>query len=298
VIVRLREKRILLTGASGGIGRELARLLAAKGAVLAIAGRRREALEAVADEIAATGAERPLSLVADLASPGSAADLGRGALSELGAIDVLINNAASGLQGFPSAVGDRDEARRLFEINFWSPMALIQAVVPSMREHRSGTVVNVTSLAYMSPFPPVGHYCASKAAFALATQTLRFELRRYGVRVLEVIPGTVDTPGSYENRQLEGGNQWIERALPTKPDRIARAMVKAIERGRNRLIFPRRLGPGYEIPLLSRLYARSVAKYADPDRTPVRSTGDLDNPASVAVREEWERKHRAAAKTG
>jgi short-subunit dehydrogenase len=293
-VTRLQGKRILLTGASGGIGRELARLLAAKGAVLAIAGRRMDALEHVAQAISDAGPVRPILLVTDLADPGNAADLGRRALSELGGIDVLINNAASGLQGFPSTVGDREEARRLFEINFWSPMALIQAVVPSMREQGAGTVVNVTSLAYMSPFPAVGHYCASKAAFALATQTLRFELRRYGIRVLEVIPGTVDTPGSYENRQLEGGDQWIDRALPTKPDRIARAIVKAIERDRSRLIFPRRLAPGYEIPLFSRLYARSVAKYGDPDRTPVHSTGDLENPVSVAIREEWESKHRAA----
>jgi uncharacterized protein len=292
-VTRLGGKRILLTGASGGIGRELAMLLAGKGAVLAIAGRRQEALEQVADHISSTGAARPVSLVSDFASPGNAADLGRRALAELGALDVLINNAASGLQGFPSAVGDREEARRLFEINFWSPMALIQAVVPSMRERGTGTVVNVTSLAYMSPFPAVGHYCASKAAFALTTQTLRFELRRYGIRVLEVIPGTVDTPGSYENRRLEGGDQWIDRALPTKPDRIARAIVKAVERDRSRLIFPGRLAPGYEIPLLSRIYARSVAKYGDPDKTPVRSTGDLQDPASIAVREEWERKHRA-----
>jgi short-subunit dehydrogenase len=292
-MTRLRGKRILLTGASGGIGRELAKLLAAKGAVLALAGRRKDALEQVADGISTAGSERPLSLVTDFAGPGNAADLGRRALAELGGIDVLVNNAASGLQGFPSAVGDREEARRLFEINFWSPMALIQAVVPSMRVQGAGTVVNVTSLAYMSPFAPVGHYCASKAAFALATQTLRFELGRYGIRVLEVIPGTVDTPASYENRRLEGGDQWIDRALPTKPDRIARAIVKAIERDRSRLIFPRRLAPAYEVPLLSRLYARSVAKYGDPDKTPVRSTGDLGDPGSVAVREEWERKHSA-----
>jgi uncharacterized protein len=293
--VQLKEKRILLTGASGGIGRELARMLGAKGALLAISSRREALLENVADDVASSGGSRPIALAADLAKRGEASELGRRALSGLGSIDVLINNAASGLQGFPSAVGDRDEARQLFELNLWSPMALIQAVVPSMRQRATGAIVNVTSMAYMSPFPAVGHYCASKAALALATQSLRFELRQYGIQVLEVIPGTVDTPASYENRQLEGGNQWIDRALPTKPDRIARAMVKAIERDRNRLIFPRKLTPGYEIPIFSRMYARSVAKYADPERTPVRLTGDLDNPASVSAREEWEQKHRSVA---
>jgi uncharacterized protein len=293
--MRLQDKRILLTGASGGIGRELARKLAAKGALVAIAGRRSPLLEQLADEIEATGATRPVPLVADLSSRGEAADLGRRAAALCGSIDVLINNAATGLQGFPSAVGDRDEARQLFELNFWSPLALIHEVAPSMRQHGKGTIVNVTSLAYMSPFPAVGHYCASKAALGLATQSLRLELRRHGIRVLEVIPGTVDTPATYENRQLEGGEQWIDRALPTKPHKIARAVVRAIERERSRLVFPRRVSPGYEIPLFSRIYARSVAKLADPDKTPVRLTGDLDNPDSVAAREEWERKHRAEA---
>ena len=293
--MRLQAKRVLLTGASSGIGREVAKILASKGAVLAIAARRGEVLEQVADEIAATGTERPIPLVVDLAERDSAANLGRQALSELGAIDVLINDAASNLHGFPSVVGDRDEARELFEINFWSHMALIHAVVPSMREQGAGTVVNVTSMAYVAPFPALGHYCASKAAFAVATHSLRLELRRYGLNVLEVVPGTVDTPSVHENRLLAGADQWIDRARPTKPEKIARAIVRAIERRRSRLIFPRRISPGYEIPIFSRIYSRSVSKYVDPDKTPVRRTGDLDSPASVAVREEWERKHRAAA---
>ena len=292
--MRLDGKHVLLTGASTGIGRELAKILAEKGAILAIAARRGELLEQLADEIAAGGAARPVALTADLAQRGQADDLARRALSELGSIDVLINDAASNLHGFPSVVGDREEARSLFEINFWSHMALIHAIVPQMRQRRSGMVVNVTSMAYVAPFPAVGVYCASKAAFAVATHGLRFELRRYGLHVLEVIPGAVDTPSSYENRLLEGGDQWIDKAKATKPHKIARAIARAIERERNRLIYPRRISPGYEFPIFSRIYARNVEKYVDPDKTPVRPTGALDDPTSVRIREEWHQKHRAA----
>ena len=288
----LRGKRILLTGASTGIGRELAKVLGERGAVLAIAARRRDLLEEVAEEIRAAGAHRPIPLTVDLVERGQAAQLGRAALGELGAIDVLINNAAANLHGFPSAVGDCDEGRRLFELNFWSHMALINEIVPSMRQRGSGTVVNVTSMAYVAPFPAVGTYCASKAALAVATQGLRFELRRYGLHVLEVIPGAVDTPSSYENRLLEGGDQWIDRAKATTPEKMARAIARAIELEKSRLIYPRRLSLGYELPVLSRAYARNVEKYVDPDKTPVRPTGSLTDATSLRIRREWQEKRR------
>jgi short-subunit dehydrogenase len=278
--MRLDGKRVLLTGASSGIGRELARVMAARGAVMALAARRRELLEELADEIAAGGSTRPIPLVADLSRRGGATALGQRAISELGGVDVLTNNAASNLHGFPSQVGDRDEGRELFETNFWSQMALISAVLPSMRAQGSGTIVNVTSMAYVAPFPALGIYCASKAAFAVATQALRLELQRSGIGVLEVIPGTVDTASLHENRLLPGADKWIDRARPIKPEKIARAIVKAIEREKSRLIYPGRLSPGYEIPLLSRIYSRSVAKYADPEKTPVRRTGVLDEPST------------------
>src|SRR2546430_17231663 len=100
----LRGKRILLTGASTGIGRELAKVLAERGAVLAIAARRRDLLEEVAEEIRAAGADRPIPLTVDLVERGQAAPLGRAALGGPGAIDLRVYNAAGNLHGFPSAV--------------------------------------------------------------------------------------------------------------------------------------------------------------------------------------------------
>ena len=135
---------VLLTGASSGIGRSLALALGARGARLAIAARRRDALEQVADEIAAHGGERPVVLATDLSHRGAAAQLASDAREALGHVDVLINNAGVGVGGTQWAVGDRDEGREVLETNFWSPLALVQALVPAMRERRDGAVVNVT----------------------------------------------------------------------------------------------------------------------------------------------------------
>src|SRR5437588_2102109 len=182
--MQLSEKTALLTGASSGIGHQLALELARRGATLALAARRRALLEQLAEQIARAGAPRPVVLEADLSKRGSAATLASAASAALGRIDVVINNAASNLHGCPSAVGDREEARELFELNVWSPMALVHELVPEMRERGGGKVVNVTSLATVAPFPAVGHYCASKAALSLATRSLRLELRGTGVGVL------------------------------------------------------------------------------------------------------------------
>src|SRR3954470_620663 len=95
----LRDAPVLLTGASSGIGRELALVLAARGARLAVSARRRERLEALADEVAARGGARPVVVEADLAQRGAAAWVAEEALGALGRLDVLINNAGGGVGG-------------------------------------------------------------------------------------------------------------------------------------------------------------------------------------------------------
>jgi len=187
--VALDGAAVLLTGASSGIGRELALVLADRGARLAIAARRRDRLDQLAQTVADKGQQRPKVIEADLAHRGAAQALAAEAEAELGPVEVLVNNAGGGVGGCQWAVGDADAARDAFEINYWSPLALVQALVPAMRERRSGAVVNVTSMSQVSTWPMFGAYAATKAALALATETLRLELERFGVHVVEVIPG-------------------------------------------------------------------------------------------------------------
>src|SRR5206468_6432100 len=126
-----------------------------------------------------------------------------------GEVDVLINNAGTSMQGLSWVVGDRDEARAVLETNLWSPLALIAALAPAMVRRGAGTVVNVGSMARVSPFPHLGVYAASRAALSTITEVLDMELRPRGVRVVEVALGPVDTPASRENRALAGADRWL-----------------------------------------------------------------------------------------
>jgi short-subunit dehydrogenase len=200
----MKGKRVLLTGASSGIGHEAALRLADRGARLALVARRRERLESLADEIAGRGHARPAVLAADLGSRGAAAEVASEALAELGGVDVLVNNAGGSVQGLAWVAGDRDEARAVFETNLWSPLAMVAVLAPGMIERGGGAIVNTGSMAQVSPFPHLGHYAASRAALALATETMRLELAPRGVRVVELALGPVDTAGSHENRVLTG----------------------------------------------------------------------------------------------
>ena len=189
--VYLTGKRVLLTGASSGIGRALAIRLAGEGAVMVLAARRGELLEDLAEEIHAAGPSRPTVVSTDLSDPGAAESLGRYALEALGgSIDIVINNAGASLTGPQSLVADSDAARKVFEVNVWSPLALTAAVLPAMRAAGTGTVVNVTSTVQSVPLPLIGYYGASKAALAQATRSLRLELADTGIIGLSEKPCT------------------------------------------------------------------------------------------------------------
>jgi short-subunit dehydrogenase len=290
---RPAERRVLLTGASSGIGSELARRLARGGARLALAARRRDRLQELAAELEADGARAPVVLPADLERPGEAEALAGRALDALGRVDVLVNNAGGALHGLQWVAGDGDEARGLYEVNYWSPLALIRRLVPAMRERGAGTVVNVTSMVQVSPFPSLGHYCSSKAALALATQTLRMELRGSGVRVIEAPLGVVDSPGSYENRTLAGAERWLDGGPKGSVAGAAKAIAGAIDSGRARVIYPRWVGLGYALPGLARHFAARHARGADLGERPVQRTGSSGGAGQRAARERWEREHSA-----
>src|SRR4051794_21534114 len=202
----MNGKSVLLTGASGTIGSEVARKLAGRGARLVLSGRRVERLEQLAGEIARGGVPRPAGGQADLERRGDAVALA----AQAGEVDILINNAGASMQGLSWVVGDRDEARAVLETNLWSPLALIAAIAPAMVQRGEGTIVNIGSMARVSPFPHLGVYAASRAALATVTEVLDMELRPRGVRVVEVALGPVDTPSSRENRVLAGADRWLD----------------------------------------------------------------------------------------
>lgn len=251
----LRDKRILLTGASSGIGRALAFALAARDATLVLAARRHQLLDEVADQIAASGQPRPIVMPTDLAEPGSAATLGRDAVHALdGIVDVVINNAGANLTGAQFLVADSAAARAVFEVNLWSPLALTAAVLPAMRDAGRGTIVNVTSTVQAVPLPLLGYYAASKAALAQATHSLRLELAETPLRVLEVVPGSTDT-ALRDIDELPWKTTAPKTLRPVPPEATAESVVRALERGDSRVGYPRYSLLPLEIPAIGRLLA-------------------------------------------
>lgn len=256
-------KRILLTGASSGIGRSLANQLAAAGAQLGIVARRTPLLDELAAEISRDGHRKPEVFTADLAKPDTASDLAERALRALAGIDVLINNAGSTLTGPLSRHADTDAARAVFETNLWAPLALSAAVIPGMRSQGHGTIVNVTSTIQSVPMPLLGYYSASKAALAQATRSLREELSTTPIRVMEISPGATETAlRDIDSLPWRGGSA-PPSIPPISADAMATAMVRALRRGTKRLVYPHYALVPLELPAAGRLAAHLGAKRVD-----------------------------------
>ena len=178
----------LITGASSGFGRAIAEAALAAGDIVVAATRRPAALEDLVS--AAPGRAEALALdVTDADSIDSA--VGE-VLDRHGRVDVLVNNAGRGAIGAAEETTD-SELRELMDLHFFGPAALTRAVLPGMRERRSGAVVQMSSMGGRFSFPAVGAYSATKFALEGWSEALAKEVERFGVRVLIVEPGAFRT---------------------------------------------------------------------------------------------------------
>jgi short-subunit dehydrogenase len=288
-VADLRGKKALITGASSGIGRALAVALGQAGVEMAIAARRTDALKSLADDVGSHGARRPVSLPVDLAQRGAARMLAERALDKLGRIDILVNNAGVSLGGAQHLVGDDDRARALYETNYWSPLALIAALVPAMRERGEGAVVNIASMGAILPMPLAGHYSSSKAALHVATETMRMELRDSGVHVFGVLPGPVETAMLAGFRRLPGGATALQRAPIGDVDELARKIVRGLERRRRTLVYPSLLKVARHFPTLAlRASERVTRNLVDIDEPPTLPERPHDEPLIIDERSRFD----------
>lgn len=183
----------LVTGAGRGLGRAAAMRLAAEGATVVLVGRGATALAEVAAEIAAAGGQAR-TVTADLSNP---EDLTRLA-EELGAVDLLVNNAAAEEQWAPIVAADIPAWRAVFEVNLFAPVALIKAFGAGMAERGYGVVVNMSSIGGSNPAPFLGTYAVTKAALDTLTRVAAMELAGTGVRVNAIASGITDMGKTYE----------------------------------------------------------------------------------------------------
>jgi NAD(P)-dependent dehydrogenase (short-subunit alcohol dehydrogenase family) len=187
-----RGRTALVTGASSGIGRDLAMSLARLGAKVAILSRRRQVLEELASEIGAT-ADAPVVLAADVTRRDESRTAVEHALREFGHLDILINSAGI-MEPSPVETITTASLERMMNVNLLGTLHMMQAVLPSMRQARTGHIVNIASLAGRRGMPPLGGYCASKFAVVGLTEALRVELHGSGIKAALVMPGVIDTP--------------------------------------------------------------------------------------------------------
>jgi len=188
---KLAQKKALVTGASSGIGKEIALQLLQAGVDVALVSRRAsdDLAEKLSYGLLADAKAYPLDL-ADLSLV--AGKIGE-IVADFGGIDILINSAGIGYVGeiidTPLA-----EWQRTIDLNLTSVFQCIQAVLPTMRSNKSGTIINVASIAAKQAFPGWGAYSASKFALLGLTQALAAEERSNGIKVMAICPGSVDTP--------------------------------------------------------------------------------------------------------
>lgn len=223
----------LVTGGSSGIGAATVRALAAAGARPLIAGRDPARLEAMARE---TGG---LALTADLAAADGPAELAEAALQAAGpgGIDLLVNNAGIGWAG-PIEQMTGQQAARLIAVNLAAPVELTRLLVPGMIARGRGHIVFVSSIAGATGVRGEAVYSAVKAGLGCFAESLAHELAGRGVRVSVIVLGVIDTP-FFERR---GRPYDRRRPTPLPADRVANALVSAIERNQYMVFVPRWMG--------------------------------------------------------
>jgi short-subunit dehydrogenase len=229
----VRDKVVILTGASGGIGQATARLLGGRGARLALVGRSADVLGTLAGE--GPGA---IFVAADLSDPAAALTVASRIVQHFGRVDVLVNCAG---QGYDASVEKADLAKLLylFRLHVVAPLAMIQAVIPGMRERRQGAIVNVSSGTSLMTLANNGPYSATKRALNGLTLTAAEELARDGIKVSLIYPFMTDTDFEARTTQFsdpaallpdeEGETHELPPLDP--PELVAGLILHAIESG-------------------------------------------------------------------
>ena len=245
-MTEIRGSRILLTGASGGIGQAIARALAERGATLILTGRRAEVLEPLAQELGGR------ALAVDLADRDAPEQLARDA----GDVDVLVNNAALPASG---TLDDYtlDQVDRALDVNLRAPIALAKLFAEPMKRRRRGHLVFISSLSGKSAQPGGSLYSATKFGMRGFALGLREDLRDSGVGVSTVFPGFIRDAGMF----AEAGVELPKGVATRSPQDVAAGVVRAIEQNRSEVaVAPLSLRAGAAIAGLAPELAGNVSR--------------------------------------
>lgn len=234
--VDLEGKRILLTGASSGIGEAAAEQFARHGATVVVVARRQDLLDTVADRITTAGG-RAMSLPCDLSDMDAVDALVADVQSRIGGVDILINNAGRSIRRSLAESLERwHDVERTMTLNYYAPLRLIRGLAPGMLERGDGHIINVSTWGVLSEASPLfSVYNASKAALSAVSRIIETEWGRKGVHSTTLYYPLVATPMIEPTKAYDGlpaltseeAAEWMVTAARTRPIRIAPRMALA-----------------------------------------------------------------------
>jgi short-subunit dehydrogenase len=228
---KLRGKRILLTGASRGIGRHLALRLARCGARLALAARSTDELNKVARELTFAGTDA-YAIPTDLTQAASRDALVQTAVEKLGGLDVLINNA--GIASFGHFdTSDESILRQIMELNFFAPAEMMRLCITHLVRGAQPAIVNVASVCGRVGIPAWPEHCAAKHALVGLSEAVRAEFVRFGIDVLVAMPGMTQSDDLGKHLLRNAGRHSLNYRNAPTPKLVANGIVQVLQWNRH-----------------------------------------------------------------
>jgi uncharacterized protein len=251
----LQGKNVIITGASGGIGAEMARLVARQGANLVLLARSVDKLQSLKTELEQSYKVSIIVRSLDVANTDAIRDVFNEVMAEIGHVDILVNNAGFGV--FRHAhEANLDEIKAMFEVNVIGLMACTSLVLPSMRRRGSGHIINIASQAGKIATPKSSVYSATKHAVLGYTNSLRMELREVGIFVTAVNPGPIAT-NFFEIADEKGTYVKNIKRFMLQPEYVAKQVVERMMTNTREINLPRWMNAGSVVyALFPRMFER------------------------------------------
>lgn len=229
--MEIKDKVIIITGASQGIGLAAAKLLSEKGAKVVLAARSEDKLNEISKDI-----KNSFPIKTDVTKEEDAKRLVDETIEKFGRIDILINNAGQGMHGFSVEETNLDDYRKIMELNVFSVVRLMQLVIPQMKDQGGGMIVNISSRLSQMHIPYLGPYSSTKSAINSISLIARQELAKDNIRVCIVLPKMTLT--NFIKNSIKENAEWKPRPsmesreqMPSvdRPEKVAEKIAEIIE---------------------------------------------------------------------